>query len=508
MDTAPFEPDVDTIAAASSCDDGTVLFPCDLRRLDIDDGLTRLLARARVEKRNGGVAATIGPEEAEASLAAFDFQDPADLADVLAWVIGEMGRGITQIGHPRYFGLFNPTPAFPSECADRIVASFNAQLASATTSPFPVAVERHVLGAIASRLGMPAHTAGHFTSGGSEANAASVLCALTTAEPRYAQDGVSAFKAAPRIYVSWDAHMAWVKIAHQAGIGRAAIRLIATDGQGRLDPAELIRCMREDDARGDLPLLVVSTAGTTGAGMIDCLDANADIAQQFGAWHHVDAAWGGGAVASDKLIGVLHGIERAHSVTIDAHKWLATTMGCGMFLTQRPDALAKTFHATMECMPSCSLGRDPYVTTAQWSRRFLGLRLFVGLAAGGWQAYAALVEKSVELAALLRARLENTGWRVVNRSSLAVLCLRPPEGAPDARRIAASVVHSGQAWVSSVTFLGESVVRVCLTSGETRAEDVMHLADLLDSFVHARSPDDKGKSWGGCAIPPKPPVCL
>ena len=79
--------------------------------------------------------------------------------------------------------------------------------------------------------------------------------------------------------------------------------------------------------------MVVATAGTTGGGMIDPLHACADIADARGLWYHVDAAWGGAAIASDRLRGLLAGIERADSITIDAHKWFATTMGCAMFIT-------------------------------------------------------------------------------------------------------------------------------------------------------------------------------
>jgi glutamate/tyrosine decarboxylase-like PLP-dependent enzyme len=428
----------------------------------------------------GAVRGSIAFAVAENALSGFDFQDQMDLEDVLAWLIQQMNSGMTHVTHPRYFGLFNPTPTFTAECADRIAAAFNPQLASATTSPFPVALELHVLRALANRLGMPAHTTGHFTTGGSEANATAVLCALTHLEPRYAHDGMRAFKAAPRIYVSGDAHLAWLKIGHQTGIGRSAVRLIATDGDGRMNVNELGRCMTSDREQGFLPCLVVSTAGTTSAGMIDRLKENAAIANHFGAWHHVDAAWGGGLVASDKLIGALHGIELAHSVTIDAHKWFATTMGCGMFLTSRPHVLSDTFHVTMDCMPSNEATLDPYVTTIQWSRRFLGIRLFVGLASGGWKSYAAHVEKAVDLAALLRTRMSHDGWCVVNESPLAVVCLRPPKRAPEARVIADAAVRSGRVWISSVKFNGEDVIRVCMTSGETTPADVIELAEVLN----------------------------
>ncbi len=107
--------------------------------------------------------------------------------------------------------------------------------------------------------------------------------------------------------------------------------------------------------------MVAATAGTTSAGMIDPLVDCAKISNRYGLWYHVDAAWGGAVIVSDKLRGLLSGIELADSITIDAHKWLATTMGCGMFITSKPAILSEAFHVIMDCMPSNDGIRDPYV---------------------------------------------------------------------------------------------------------------------------------------------------
>jgi glutamate/tyrosine decarboxylase-like PLP-dependent enzyme len=213
--------------------------------------------------------------------------------------------------------------------------------------------------------------------------------------------------------------------------------------------------------------------------MIDPLAACARLAKQAGAWFHVDAAWGGGLIASERLSGCLEGIGQADSITIDAHKWFATTMGCGMILTPHHTVLSAAFEVSTGYMPSATRDVDPYVTTLQWSRRFLGLRLFLSLAAAGWDGYARHVEHSVETAALLRQQLEVRGWRIVNRSPLAVLCIEPPAGTAPVRTIAGKVLASGRAWVSVATFEGRDVLRACVTHGETTAEDVGILVEAL-----------------------------
>jgi glutamate/tyrosine decarboxylase-like PLP-dependent enzyme len=173
-----------------------------------------------------------------------------------------------------------------------------------------------------------------------------------------------------------------------------------------------------DRALGRVPFMVAATAGTTNAGMIDPLVNIAEIARTAGLWYHVDAAWGGSLIASDKLSGMLAGIEQADSTTIDAHKWFATTMGCGMFLTRHAPVLSSAFQVSTSYMPSNLPHLDPYVTSVQWSRRFLGLRLFLSLAAVGWTGYGEHVERAIELIGLLKEKLLAQGWSIANDSSV------------------------------------------------------------------------------------------
>jgi glutamate/tyrosine decarboxylase-like PLP-dependent enzyme len=458
----------------------SVLFPPRETRQHWNDQLTTWLADADERVGRGAVTPTLDLASFQSELAAIDFENPMPFGDLLEWTIAGMETGVVHMNHPRYFGLFNPAPTFPAQCADRVVATFNPQLASATTSPAAVAIEAHVGRAMARRAGLPPDAVGHFTSGGSEANYTAAICALTHKEPGFSEQGSRAFAGQPVFYISRDSHLAWLKIAHQAGIGRAAARLVPTDGTGKMDLNALETLIQSHRAAGYVPFMLAATAGTTNAGMVDPLHGCAGIAQRHGMWYHVDAAWGGGVLASETLRGALAGIETADSVTVDAHKWFATTMGCGMFLTAHPRALSDAFTVSASFMPSHAPSLDPYVTTAQWSRRFLGLRLFFSLAAGGWAAQAAHVERAVDLARQLAANASARGWKLVNDPSMAVVCLEPPLGSPPVREIVGRVVATGQAWISAASFEGRDVVRACITHGETTLDDVDYVVDLLD----------------------------
>jgi glutamate/tyrosine decarboxylase-like PLP-dependent enzyme len=228
-------------------------------------------------------------------------------------------------------------------------------------------------------------------------------------------------------------------------------------------------------------VLIVACAGTTNAGMVDPLEACADLAARHRLWCHVDAAWGGAIVASERLRGAVAGLERADSATIDAHKWFATTMACGMFLVREPALLTTTFQTAATYMPSHVLALDPYMNSVQWSRRFVGLRLFLSLACAGWAGHAAHIERAVAQTARIRVELESRGWSVVNDSPLALLNVIPPRALGEPRTVVERVQKSGRAWVSLARFEERDVIRICVTHGETSDADIAILVEALNS---------------------------
>src|SRR5665213_3211788 len=122
-------------------------------------------------------------------------------------------------------------------------------------------------------------------------------------------------------------------------------------------------------------------------------------------------------------------------------------------------------------MPSNAAATDPYLNTVQWSRRFLGLRLFLSLGVAGWHGMADHVERAVQVIALVKERLLAAGWTVANDSSLAVLCVEPPADGPSIREIVARTLESSRAWVARSRFEGREVIRICATHGQTSLAD-------------------------------------
>jgi len=411
-------------------------------------------------------------------LARYDFAAPVALDAIARDVEDLLAHGAVQSSHPRYFGLFNPTVRAAGVVADAIAALYNPQLGGWWHAPAAAELERVALAWFVRRAGLdPDDATSMFTSGGAEANHMAVLVALTRRLPGFVNAGARGVAGAPVFYASDQAHDSLVKIAHACGLGRGALRRIASDARQRLDVDELRAQIAIDRAEGRAPFLVVATAGTTATGAIDPLAAIAEVCAAEALSLHVDAAWGGTALLTGDLAHHLAGIARADSITWDAHKTLPVPMGAGMFLARGRAASEAAFQVHTAYVPDGEPGTiDLYQHSLQWSRRFIGLKVFMTLAELGEHGIAALVDRQVALAALLRAELTAAGWSIENDSPLPVVCFSHPALAPAGERVpelVRAIVARGEVWLSEVRHAsGHRVIRACITNVDSTAADV------------------------------------
>jgi aromatic-L-amino-acid decarboxylase len=412
---------------------------------------------------------------------AFDLEQPLAPEEALVRAARLLENHGVQVTHPRYFGLFNPSVRDVAVAAEALVAAYNPQLAARSHAPAAIEMERRALAALGRIIGFPEGAVATFTVGGSEANLQGVLCALSRV-PGWARAGVAALSGPPVVYASAESHHSLVKIVRACGLGEDALRRVAVDPRFALDPAALERAIASDRAAGRLPLAVVATAGTTGAGAIDPLDEIAKVAAREGTWLHVDAAYGGTAALSPRLRPALAGIERADSVAWDAHKWLSVPLGAGMFFCRHPETVARAFGVATSYMPASGDPlQDPFTSSMQWSRRASGVKVLLALAELGLPGWAPVVERMAALGDQLRTRLRAARWSIRNETPLPVVCATPP--GPDDRigPVVAEVQRGGRAWVSEVALSGGvRAVRACVTSFRTTEEDVVALVEELE----------------------------
>ena len=427
----------------------------------------------------------VTPQEIRDHLARYDFAAPVSMPDALADVMRMMREWNLLVTHPRHFGLFNPTVHDASVWADALAAVYNVQVGGWSHSPAGNEIEKHVLRYLLRSLGVDPDGWGmHFTTGGNEANHTAVVAALAARFPGMAARGLAETASRPTIYVSSETHHSFVKVARITGLGEESLHVVPATDALQMDMAALARRIIADRDSGLLPLMVVGTAGTTGAGAIDPLHALADLSREHDMWFHVDAAWGGTAALSPSLRRHLAGIERADSVTWDAHKWMSVSMGAGMFFCRHPEPLRALLNVDASYVPTrAEEVEDLYATTIQWSRRFIGLKVFLTLATLGAERMAAHIEHPAAMADHLRKQLTSRGWRVVNDSPFPLVCFthdRIRSGQTTTAKVVDAVRAGGQAWLSDVVVRRERVLRACVTSYRTTEQDVDVLVSELE----------------------------
>jgi glutamate/tyrosine decarboxylase-like PLP-dependent enzyme len=452
--------------------------------------LTEAIEEYIVSVKSHRVAPDVDLDSLRGRIGEMAFERPFAPRAAVRWVTGLLWNNQIHTPHPRYYGLFNPRPTAMGIAADALVAAFNPQMAAWGHNPAACEIERYLIETFGEKFGYARESvAGSFTSGGAEANHTALSCALVDQFPDFTAHGARALDGQPVVYVSEESHHTIAKAARLCGIGADAVVKVPLDPGCLMDDSALGRLIERDRVEGRLPFMVVATLGTTNAGLIDPIARIAEVAARAGLWLHADAAWGGAAVLVPELKSCLDGIERADSITFDAHKFLSVPMGAGMFITRHRDLLDRVFAFTTDYMP-LTHGRpivEPHLTTMQWSRRFIGLKLFMSLMVAGWKGYEEAIRHQTAMGDLLRDELEAAGWRPVNRTPLPTVCFvdgKNPDGNTLERltAIADRIVESGKAWISTTTMGGERpVVRACITNYETRPDDIEALVRDLDA---------------------------
>jgi len=393
--------------------------------------------------------------------------------------------------HPMYYGLYNPRTNFASILADLVIGVFNPQLAAWSHSPFANEIESYIIQEIGKKFGYSENDIdGTFATGGAEANLTALLCALNNQYPQFAKEGVFGMSKKPIIYCSSDAHHSIHKAAKTVGLGYQCVTAIPLDENLALDPHKLEEQIENDLAANFQPFMIVATAGTTGTGVIDDLAVINKIAKQHQLWFHVDGAYGGGAILNQKLKSFLKGIEHSDSITFDAHKWMSVSMGTSMFITSHKDMLHKTFRISAEYMPKEGKELDivdPFTHSIQWSRKSLGVKVYLSLLIFGWDGYDEVIGHQTEMGNYFREKLMEHNWNIKNKTPFPVICFTDDqfdENADFVPFICNQLIQSGTTWLSVYPVDGRQTLRVCVTNYKT---DNGHIDALITSLNKART---------------------
>ncbi len=390
---------------------------------------------------------------------------------------------------PGYLGLMNPTPATMGIFADALTSLLNQNQAASHHSPAGSVIEEVVIRWLGEATGYGADCFGHLTSGGTVANLTGLKLALHRAAPEVRDRGLVAAGRRFTVYSSDQLHFSIERAVDVLGLGREALRLVPARDDATVDPEAMAGLMDEDRQAGFEPFAVVGVAGTTAAGAVDPLAKLADLAEDRGLWYHVDAAYGGAAGLSRAYPGILDGIERADSVTVDAHKWFFVPFVAGGILFRERAFAEDTFRNAAGYIPPSEAGAMPptdfFKQGLAGTRRFTALKIWMALKHLGADWYARAVDEQMRLTRKVADAVGKLSeWRVAVAPDLAIVTFRHEprelaeaiagggEGAQKAlamrdrlqKRIAESFQREGRFWVSAAPVPGGFALRLNVIS--------------------------------------------
>lgn len=393
------------------------------------------------------------------------------LTDALDRLEEALGPGLDN-SSGRFLGYIPNGGIYAAALGSFLGTATNQYTGGAHAAPGLVALEQSVLQWMASLFDLPEGAGGVLLSGGSLAN----LTALVTARSRFG-DGF----ADGTVYTSERAHHSIAKAAHIAGIADDRVRTIATDDQLRLDVRALRAAVAHDLADGLRPMVVAATAGTTDTGAIDPLGACADVAAEHDAWFHVDAAYGGFFQLTERGRERLAGIDRADSMTIDAHKSLFLPYGIGGLLVRDTAPLVAAHEGHGAYMQDVGEHDLPHFLAMgpELTRPSRGLTVWLALQLHGVAPFRDELDRMLDLAEHATARLGAIdGIELIGPPPLSIVAFRASDDEAT-RRVQRALDDSGEVYVSSTTVHGRLYLRFALLSHRTTRDTVDAAIDVV-----------------------------
>jgi aromatic-L-amino-acid decarboxylase len=383
---------------------------------------------------------------------------------------------------PGYLAYIPGGGLFHTAVADLIADTVNRYVGVWQAAPALAQLEANVGRWLCEIVGYPAGALGLLTSGGSLAN----FIALATARrERLPEDFLSGV-----LYVSDQVHHSVQKAALLAGFPAKNVREVASDGQFRLDIGALRAAVASDRAAGLTPFLIVGNAGTTNTGAVDELAGLADLAATEGLWLHVDAAYGGFFLLTERGRRVMRDIERADSVTLDPHKGLFLPYGTGALVVRDGGTLRRAHGLHAQYLPARPPG-DDFVdfseVSPELSRSFRGLRVWLPVKMLGIAPFRRALDEKLDLAAWAAAELRKVeGLEIVAEPQLSLLAFRLVRPGLDAlaldalnRRFLDAVNARRRVYLTGTVAHGRFLVRICVLSFRTHQD---RMAAALDDI--------------------------
>ncbi len=441
-------------------------------------------------------------EEERQAIAGMALPDDGLRADELMhFIVDHLAPHPMGNGHPRFFGWVNSPPAPVAVLVELLAAAMDPSCAGGDHAA--IYLERCVTRWLMELIGFPTEESfGLLVSGGSTAS----LTALAAARHRrfhdlgidVRRDGVAARRF--RLYASAQTHSCIQKSVELLGLGSDAIRWIEVDEDYRIRVEDLSSAIQQDESNGFVPFCIVGNAGTVNTGAIDPLDVLAGLSHRFGMWLHVDGAYGAVGKLDADVAPLFRGLERADSITLDAHKWLSVPVECGCVLVRDGEALRDAFSLVppyLRTEPGKGIGNLPWFSEYgfQQSRGFRALKLWATLAHSGRSGLATQIARHNALARYLERRIQAyPDLELCSAGKLSIVCFRCCPGAVRGdeealntlnKEVMERVQSEGVAFLTSALLRGRFVLRACILHYGTSEQDIDVMVEAVRQTASA-----------------------
>jgi aromatic-L-amino-acid decarboxylase len=386
---------------------------------------------------------------------------------------------VTQWNHPRFFAYFACTGSTPAILGEMLAAALNTNGLHWKTSPAVAELEQRALDWLRQWIGLNEEWFGIVYDTASTSSMHAIVCAREMLDPEARTAGSRNDMV---LYMSDQSHMSIEKGAIAVGVGQQNVRKVPSDAEFRMRPEALAKMVEEDKRAGKRPFCVVATVGTTSSTSIDPVPQIADITEKHGMWLHVDCAYAGSAAVLPEQRHILAGAERAHSLVLNAHKWLLTPIDLSAFYTRRPDILRRAFSLTPDYLKTQD---DPRAHNLMdygvpLGHRFRALKLWFVMRYFGRERIEGMLRSHIQWAQDLAALVDaHPQFERIAPVPLSVICFRYKGSDDENRTIMEKVNASGRVFIASTVLNGKLTLRLAIGNLETTWKDVQEAWDLL-----------------------------
>jgi len=416
-------------------------------------------------------------------------EQPVDLDEIMDG-LDALVRGSMNTANPGFIGHMDPTPTTISMLGEFITAALNNNMFTVEMSPAFSRLEHRLLQAFGRFFGLGEQSGGVLTGAGGIANLEALTVARNVAFDAREQ-GIVGIDRQPVFFASDVAHMSLQKAAMLLGLGTSAVIPVESDANSRMIPNKLRDAIQSAREGGQAPFAVVATAGTTTTGNIDPLVETAQIAQAAGIWYHVDAAYGGAAIFSERERNRLDGIEWADSITFNPQKWLYVTKTCSMALFRDVSLLDRAFRISA----SYTRASEDFINLGeigvQGTRHADVLKLWLALQHIGRRGFGDLVDHGYRLAARLTNEVERRPFlALASQPETNIVCFRgcPAWIAADKwdewnAKLQESLLREANIFVSLPLYRGSRWLRSILLNPYTDDTVIDRMFQHIDRFA-------------------------